>query len=323
MKTMNFSILIILLSTIITCWISTLNAQCNDQSLSGVWYLESKTNNSPFSLDIEDISIELPGRSPRDSMPKKEPFQERWAFDSQYTYIHQMSTMIQATTYHFDSTQLILNFSTPQKYDLISCFEDSLVLALERNELFGSFIDTLYFKKENESLTDFKKYQHYVHQQTLDGLQLHGVYEHILDHENIEGLSEILNEGELASLIIRVYPDSTLLFGFSQFPKEAIGWDRCRDCNKFDVMFLPYPFGLHTLSKEEEVFYFQPSTYLTLKDQIAQHQPIKKEDQIRFDIFFREGNLYLKGKNILGLKNDEQLFTFIPFSNMNYVLVDE
>lgn len=309
----------VITTILIAIWVTTLNAQFNSQMLSGVWHLTAKTNNSSFGLALDvDVKIEPPRTADTSPPPEREPFQEKWAFDSTYVYINNLPSIVRAITYDLDSTQLSLNFTVPQKYQLVSCSEGSLVLALEVDDMFGAYTDTLYFKKDSQSIADFEKYRDYVYQQTLGPFQLHGVYEYLFDVEKTEGLSGGLTEGEAIALNIRVFPDSTLLFKMSFFPEDAVGAARCLKCGKLDGDILPYPLGLHTLHKENNTFYFQPTTYLVEEGYYMHRQPIEKADQIRFEIFFRDGDLFLNQMELFGSATDEQRFTFIPFRTMNY-----
>ena len=309
----------IIATTLIAIWVTTLNAQFNSQMLNGVWHLTAKTNNSPLALTFdEDIQIEPPGTADTPPPPKREPFQEKWVFDGTYVYINNLPSVVRAMTYDFDASQLTLYFPEPEKYELVSHFEDSLVLAIDIDDVFGAYTDTLYFKRGDQSIVDFEKYRDYVYQQALGPFQLHGVYEYLLDVEKIEGLSGILAEGEVVALNIRVFPDSTMLFRMSFFPEGAAGAARCLECSKLDGDILPYPFGVHNLHMENNTFYFQPTTYVVQEGYYVRHEPIEEADQIRFDLFFKDGDLFLNQMEHLGAETDEERFTFIPFHKMNY-----
>jgi hypothetical protein len=295
--------------------LNSLFGQFDNNTLTGIWHLEEKTGNSPFSQIDFDAEI-VKSKTPK-ATKDPEPFQEAWAFDGKYAYITELPTITRVATYELGSNQLTLNFTTPKQYEFISCIKDTLTLAVTQERFFRTFNDTLIFRRSSSDMTDYENYQSFVEKESLGDFQLQGIYQTLLDEEIGNSLN--LKEGEVVALNLRFYPDSTLLFVLSIFQKDAIGSERCKECNKIDAAFFQYPFGVHKLQKEGCVYYFQPEYALVYENNIGKRQRIEESDQVRFKVIFRDGEITLESTNANALPSDEQRFTFIPFPKMNYV----
>jgi hypothetical protein len=277
-----------------------LSAQIDTQQLQGTWHLMEIKENA-YQTEIEDIEIIPPGEVP-DSIPF---FRQKMAFDGQWMFFQMMKTIIRVGTFQINGTTL--SFETSKSaaltFDIVKI--DRHQLFLERKSVLGG--DTLVFKKVSPKIVGFEKQAAFVYQQSLDSIQLYGVYQHVLNKSQNARLASELAADEQAAINIRFYPDSTLMMGISVFKEKAEGFDRCTECDRVNAQFFPPPFN------NVHAFSFKKEGLVTFSSQIG-------EMELIWNLLVEHNDLILTIKNAdQPEEGNEMKFTFVPFKKLNYL----